>query len=118
MAILLTDKVVQELPPPATGNRVSYDRDATGLGVRVTAARRHVFVFRYRLKAGGTERTYTIGDAGHWHDGMWRPGAWNVRAARREAAALRQRVDRGEDPQGELHAARTAPTVAELWAAF
>lgn len=118
MAILLTDRMVQELSAPAAGNRVTYDQDTTGLGVRVTAARRHVFVFRYRVKGTGTERMHTIGDAGHWQDGKWRPGAWSLKAARKEAAALRQRVDQGNDPMGELHAQRTAPTVADLWDTF
>ena len=95
----------------------------TGLGVRIADARRHTYVFRYRVKGAGTERMHTIGDAGHWHEDNWHehkwcPGAWNVKAARKEAAALRQRVDRGEDPMGDLHAQRTAPTVADLWAIF
>jgi integrase len=118
MAILLTDKVVQELAAPAKGNRVTYDADTTGLGVRVTAARRHVFVFRYRTKGSGIERMHTIGDAGHWHGEKWRPGVWNLKGARKEAGTLRQRVDQGGDPMGELHAQRTAPTLSELWSIF
>jgi integrase len=118
MAILLTDRLVRELPPPAAGNRVTYDQDTTGLGVRVTAARRHTYVFRYRVKGAGTERMKTIGDAGHWREDKWCPGAWTEKAARREAAALRQRTDRGDDPMGDLHAQRTAPTIADLWAIF
>ena len=113
-----TDKLVKELPAPAAGNRVTYNSDVTGLGVRVTTARRHTYVFRYRTKGTGTERTHTIGDAGHWQADAWRPGAWTLKAARKEAGELRRTVDGGGDPMGALHAMRAAPDVANLWAIF
>jgi integrase len=118
MAIELTDKVVKDIPAPAAGNRVTYDAAVRGLGARVTAAGRHTFVFRYRVRSTGTERTHTIGDAGHWAGGEWKADAWTVAKARKEAAALRQRVDQGGDPMGDLHAARAEPTVADLAARF
>ena len=34
----LTDSIVKTLPIPARGNRIAYDSDVKGFGVRVTAA--------------------------------------------------------------------------------
>jgi integrase len=106
MAVQLTDRVVKELPKPEQGNRVTYDAAVRGLGVRVTSAGARAWVLNYR--AGGRERRLTIGDA----------GSWTVRAARERAKELRQQIDRGEDPLAERDEARTARTMAELWAAF
>jgi integrase len=107
MATKLTDKLIEALPAPARGNRITYDTEARGLGVRVTAAGARAFVFNYRTK-GGTERRITLGD----------PADHTIIAARKVAKDLRRRVDGGEDPMGELHAVREAPTVADLAARF
>lgn len=98
----ITDKLVKELPPPSTGNRIAYDSDLHGFGVRVTAAGAKAFVLNYR--AAGRERRYTIG----------RYPTWSVEKARKTARELKQRVDRGEDPMGEKHDERSAPTVGTL----
>jgi integrase len=118
MAEQFNDKLVRDLSTPPTGNRIAYDSVARGLGVRITAARRHTFVFRYRVKASGIERLHTIGDAGHWEGETWKPGAWTVKTARRQAEELRRVVDGGGDPTGDLHSARAAPTVTDLAARF
>lgn len=104
MAVRLTDKLVKELPAPAAGNKITYDEDVRGLGVRVTSAGARAYVFNYRVKGAGTERRVTIGDAKDW----------TLKAARDKASMLRRRVDDGEDPMGDLHAQREAPTVNEL----
>lgn len=104
MTVELTDKVVKELPTPAAGNKVTYDSEVRGLGVRVTAAGARAYVFNYRVKGAGTERRITIGDASDW----------KLKAARDKARELRRRVDDGEDPMGNLHAQRAAPTVNDL----
>jgi integrase len=115
MALELTDKVVKELPAPLYGNKVHYDANTTGLGVRVTAASLRTYVFRYRVKGFGTERTATIGDAGRWGaDGKWKRGAWTLALARKRADELRRQVDSGGDPMGELHALRAARTIHDL----
>jgi integrase len=114
MSEQLTDKAIRELPVPAKGNKVYYDSGARGLGVRVTSGGARVFVFNYRTKNGATERRYTIGEAGRWVDHKWAPGAWTVNAARGEAQKLRRRIDAGEDPMGDLHVERAAPTVNVL----
>jgi integrase len=98
----LTDKLVRELTAPQTGNRISYDTEVKGFGVRVTAAGGCSFVLNYRIN--GRERRHTIGAF----------PAWSVRLAREEAAALKRDIDRGRDPVGERAEARSAPTVSEL----
>jgi len=98
----LTDKTVREQAPPATGNRIIYDADVKGFGVRITAAGTRSFVLNYRVN--GRERRHTIGQF----------PAWKVSTARDEAAALKRDIDRGRDPLAEREEARDAPTVAEL----
>jgi integrase len=102
MAERLTDKLVKELPAPPSGNRIVYDLDVRGLGVRVTSAGARAWVFNYR--AGGIERRLTIGDA----------VAWTVRQARDRAKELRRLVDGGHDPMADRHAERTAPTMNDI----
>ena len=114
MAERLTDKVVKGLPAPERGNKITYDSDVRGLGVRVTTARLMTYVFNYRVKGSGTERRLTIGDAGRWEKGEWKPGAWTLKKARVRADELRRQVDSGEDPMGNLHAERAAPTMNDL----
>src|SRR6185437_530071 len=91
----LNEEIVKRLPPPRTGNCITYFTGARiqgaqaprGFGVRVTAAGAKVFVLNYRV--GSKERRYTIGK---WPD-------WSALRAVREARILRQGIDRGEDPQ-------------------
>jgi integrase len=98
----LNEEVIKRLPAPSTGNRITYFADARiqgaqaprGFGVRVTAAGAKSFVLNYR--SGVKERRYTIGN---WPD-------WSALRAVREARNLRQRIDRGQDPQGEKNAGR------------
>ena len=102
MAEKLTDKLVRELAPPANGNRIVYDAEVKGFGVRITAAGARSFILNYRIN--GRERRHTIGQF----------PAWSVRTAREEAASLKRDIDRGRDPVGEREEARSAPTVSEL----
>jgi integrase len=103
MSLTLSDAIVKGLPAPSTGNRITYDEKVKGFGVRVTASGARSFILNYRTK-GGRERRYTIGAFPNW----------KVAAAREEAVNLKKRVDRGEDPLGEIKAGREAPTVADL----
>ncbi len=105
MAQRITDKLVKDLVPPATGNRITYDDKIKGFGVRITAAGTKVFIFNYRVKGNRRERRYTIGGY---------PTPWTVQGARKKADALKRDVDNGKDPMGDLHAERGAPTVKEL----
>jgi integrase len=103
MATKLTPKLVAGIAAPARGNRIEYDTDVKGFGVRVTAGGAKAFVLNYRNGAG-RERRLTIG----------RHPEWSVGAARDEAKALLRRIDRGDDPLGQIQADRLAPTFADL----
>lgn len=107
MAEKLTPDTIKTLPVPATGNKITYDSEVRGFGVRVTAAGAKAFILNYRTRSG-KERRYTIGACSDW----------KVAAARDEAKALKRRVDLGEDPMGDLETERTAKTVADLCARF
>ena len=101
----LTDKIVDNLPRPASGNRITYDgghKAVRGFGARVTSAGARSFVLNYR--ADGRERRITIGS---YPD-------WSTKAAREQAKELKRRIDVGEDPMAERHADRVAPTVSVL----
>jgi integrase len=98
------DQFLKSLPKPEHGNRVWYDTEVTGLGLRITAAGAKSFVFNYRVN--GRERRYTLGPYGK--------DQWTLLRARRRAGELRRMVERGEDPLSERIDARNAPTVNDL----
>jgi len=98
----ITDELVKALEAPSRGNRITYDRELTGFGVRVTAAGRKAFVLNYRV--GGRERRYTVG----------RYPDLSVTAARELAGKLRREIDLGHDPMGARRKERTAPTMGDL----
>lgn len=102
MAQRLSERLIRDLPAPESGNRVTYDSEVPGFGVRVTAGGARSFVLNYR--AAGRERRMTIG----------RFPAWGLEAARREAKKRRQEIDTGADPLRERSDLRSAPTVADL----
>jgi integrase len=103
MAKRLTDAAIKRLPAPTKNNRITYDDEVPGFGIRVTAAGARSFVFNYRTRSG-RERRFTIGS--HLD--------WRTTAARDEARRLRRLVDAGGDPLADIEAMRDAPTVAEL----
>jgi integrase len=106
-----SDGDVRKLPTPAKGNKVYYDSAYGGLkgfGVRVTASGAQSFILNYSVRDTGREKRYTIGSFPDWTTG----------AARIEARRLKQEVDRGADPLGDIEDAREAPTVSELIARF
>lgn len=101
MATRITDKLIKELAAPGAGPAVTFDSEIKGFGVR-TGSGPSTFIMNYRTH--GYQRRLTIG----------RYPAWSVAAARAEAKALRQRIDRGEDPVGARQDERAAPTVNDL----
>jgi integrase len=103
MAAKLTDAFIKSLAPPPSGNKIHYDTDVRGFGVRITANGSISYILNYRTELG-RERRITIGSY----------PAWKTVAARAEASELKRRVDRGEDPLGELQGRRAAPTVNDL----
>jgi integrase len=98
----LTDAVIKRLPLPAKASKITYD-DVPGFGVRVTAGGARSFILNYVTRTG-RERRLTIGSAENWQ----------TTAARAEAKRLKQLIDQGGDPLGDIEAERAAPTVAEL----
>jgi integrase len=102
----LTDSVIRQLRPPATGNRIYYDGGndrVRGFGVRVTSDGYRAFVLNYMTRAG-RERRFTIGAYGDW----------TATDARVEAQRLRHFIDQGGDPLATIEAERMAPTMAVL----
>lgn len=106
------DRLVRELPAPATDNHVYKEpqlreRGLTGpwlrgLALRVTAAGARSWVLGYR--AGGVERRYTIGSI----------EAWPAEKVWPKVAELRRIVDAGGDPQKDKNEEHAAPTVQKL----
>jgi integrase len=99
----LSASIIRKLKRPATGNKIYYDAEVSGFGVRVTAHGARSFVLNYRTLTG-LERRKTIGG---YPD-------WTATAARKEARRLRQLIDQGGDPLGDIEAERAAPTMMEL----
>lgn len=99
----ITDKFVKAAHRPSCGNKVFYDCDVRGFGLRITAAGVRSFILNYRIK--GRERRITIGQY----------PTWTVLAARKQAELLRRNVDSGTDPLETRISQRQAPTVRDLF---
>jgi integrase len=103
-----TETFVKGLQPPTKGARWEWDSELTGFLIRIFAPTKanpegaRTFYLSYWLKS---EKRYRIGS---WPD-------WSVTAARAEAKAIRQRVDRGEDPATVRRELRDAPAMQDLW---
>jgi integrase len=100
--VRLTEQTIRKLPPPEKGNRITYDDEIKGLGLRVTAGGVRAFVLNYRTN--GRERRLTVGAY----------PAWSATAARERAKELRRAIDKGEDPLAEKQALRADPTFGDL----
>ena len=111
----ITDELVNDAGQiPAKGQRIIFDADkgkarrVEGFGVRFLAPSKRnpnglaSFILDYWY--GGRQRRITIG----------KYPTWSVEHARREAKALRKRIDKGEDPLDTRTKLRTAPTVKDL----
>jgi integrase len=98
----LGDRLVKALGAPESGSKITYDSEVAGFAVRVTASGARAFILRYRF--AGRSRLLTIGSFPDW----------STTAARDEATRLKRRIDLGEDPMGERHDERAAPTVSLL----
>jgi integrase len=96
--------VIKALRAPASGNRITFDDQVAGFGVRVTAAGTKSFIFNYRVKGTGQQRRVTIGGFPNWTTG----------AARTKAKDYRKQVDDGGDPRGDFEELREAPTMDDL----
>ncbi|MEQ8298952.1 MAG: tyrosine-type recombinase/integrase [Hyphomonas sp.] len=103
----LTDTLVKSLPKPDRGNKITYDSEVAGFGVRVTAAGARSFILNYRTRTG-RERRYTIGAFPDW----------KTTVAREEVKNLKRQIDVGQDPMAGIEADRAAKTVADLCRRF
>jgi len=112
MAERLTDSLVRRLPLPASGNRIIYDSEVPGFGIRITAKGARSFVLNYRTKATGRERRYTIGEFLNPQVGS---SGLTTAGAREYAKGLKHDIRlNGRDPVGDDENRRAAPTVADL----
>jgi len=98
----ITEKMAKKLQLPARGNRIIYDNQIRGFGVRITAAGAVAFLVNYRVH--GRERRYTIG----------RYPEVSAQMAREEALRLREAVRQGHDPLAERERLRGVPTMTDL----
>lgn len=98
----LTQKVVQALTPPETGNRICYDDGIPGFGARITSSGVVSFILEYRIN--GRHRRYTIG----------RAIDLTVLAARERAIQLRGKILDGIDPLQQRIDANLEPTMNDL----
>ena len=78
---------MKKLQTPTTGNRITYDAELKGFGIRVTKAGARAFILNYR--AAGRERRITNGSFPDW----------SVKAAREQGRALKRRINVGR-PDG------------------
>ena len=99
----INETFVRKAAAPALGQKVHYDGEHLGFGLRVTKAGTKSFILNYHLNK--RERRFTIGQS----------PAWSAAAAREKANALRRLIDQGIDPLEERNERREAPTVNDLW---
>lgn len=99
----LSDRQIRSLPAPEAGNRITYDGQLSGFGIRVTASGKKAFVLNYTF--AGRERRITIGSYPEW----------SLTAARLRASELRRSIDLGVDPLARRQEHREAPTVRDLY---
>ena len=91
---------------PGERERVVWDDDMTGLGVRVHPSGAKAFLVNYRVGNGGRKapnKRVVVG----------RTGRVTPDQARRRAQELLRRVATGEDPAGERAEARGLPRLGE-----
>lgn len=100
--VRLTRRIV-ESAETSTGDRLLWDADVTGFGVRIRPSDRRGYFLQYRF--AGRSRRYQIGVHG---------SPWTVETARDRARILMGRIAGGEDPQEAKAGARKDLTVAQL----
>ena len=99
----LSDASARKALPPTRGQLFLWDTEIKGFALRLTSGGAKSFVLDYRVD--GRQRRITLGN---YPD-------WTVQAARAAAKAMKRDVDQGQDPMGDRHALREAPTVQDLW---
>src|ERR1035441_4958494 len=98
----IVEKSIKKMEAPEMGNRIEWDSEIPGFGVRITAAGAVSFILDYRIH--GRQRRYTIG----------RSPEWSPTAAREQAGELRRLIAKGNDPMEERRQSRSEPTLEDL----
>lgn len=107
MATRLSQRSVEEAAcPPGQKDRLIFDSDLPGFGLRVTSAGRKSFLAQYSI--GATKRRVALGAF----------GVVTVEQARRQARVVLGAVAAGNDPFMERKAAAEAARVAKAEAAY
>lgn len=104
----LIKRVVDATVPDPSKPVFVWDDELHGFGLKVLPTGVKRYIVKYRAGGGGRrapQRWVTVGTH----------GTITCEEARRAARQVLAAVDRGEDPQSEKLARRTAPTVADLW---
>jgi len=98
----INEMMMRRLKPPAAGNRIEWDGQLAGFGVRITSAGVTSFVVDYYIF--GRERRYTLG---RWPE-------MSTASARDEAMRLKNGIRQGIDPLEEKRALAQQPTFGDL----
>ncbi len=93
----IVEQTIKRLKAPETGNRIEWDTEVPGFGVRITAAGAISFILDYRIF--GRQRRYTIG----------RYPVLTATAARDEARELWAKIRAGRDPMEERNQLAASP---------
>jgi integrase len=103
MAMKITQRIIKSLKIPDHGNKIVWDSELKGLGVRVTPAGAVSFFLNYR--SHGRQRRFKIGNSPEW----------SADAARAEASKIKPRIDaEGFDPLEAKQRAKGEPTMRDL----
>jgi len=108
MPVKLTEPVVKNLTAPEKGQKIHWDSEFKGFGLRVTAGGAKAFIFNYRTKEGREGRCLI----GRWDKGL------TVELARAAAKKKAAEVQLGGDPAKEAKEKRTATTVGGVLDSF
>lgn len=104
----LIKRIVDATVPDPSKPVFVWDDELHGFGLKVLPTGVKRYIAKYRAGGGGRrapQRWVTVGTH----------GTITCEEARRAARQVLAAVDRGEDPQSEKLARRTAPTVTDLW---
>lgn len=108
MPVKLTEPVVKNLTAPEKGQKIYWDSELKGFGLRATAGGAKAFILNYRTKEG-REGRYLIG---RWDKGL------TVELARAAARKKAAEVQLGGDPAKEAKEKRNATTVGGVLDSF
>ena len=120
----ISDRLVRDLEPPGKGNKIAYDDEVKGFGIRVTAAGAKAFILAYRFDdpAAG-RRSHTVPPHDRRLSGM--VGCGGQDRGQGMAAGDGSTAARSATPSGRSHgrrqevaAARAAETYAEAVADY